>query len=208
MAMWFSSWIQHTVLPSNHDRKMVVVLKGVRWSITNWSLKLLIVFFLYKVTSLKGNQEPKLTMLASLILTYMSFHKVLYKTHYFSIFILVICFTILINAILQHLIHQWLKPRGKVIQNLELITNNLFLWFKNNHMKANAEKCHLLVTRDNDVTAKIEEFDVKNSREEKLFAVKIDTIFSFENHFPSLCKKTKPNLHAFPGIVICRFSKL
>ena len=39
-------------------------------------------------------------------------------------------------------------------------------------MKANAEKCHLLVTRDNDVTAKIEEFDVKNSREEKLFAVK------------------------------------
>ena len=68
-------------------------------------------------------------------------------------------------------------------------------------MKANAEKCHLLVTRDNDVTAKIEEFDVKNSREEKLFAVKIDTIFSFENHFPSLYKKAKPNLHAFPGIV-------
>ena len=28
-------------------------------------------------------------------------------------------------------------------------------------MKANADKCHLLVTRDTDVTAKIRELDVK-----------------------------------------------
>ena len=33
-------------------------------------------------------------------------------------------------------------------------------------MKAKANKCHLPVTRDTDVTAKIGEFDVKNSREE------------------------------------------
>ena len=57
-----------------------------------------------------------------------------------------------------------------VIQKLELTTNNLFEWFKNNHMKDNAEKCHLLVTRDTDVTAKIGEFDIKNSREEKLLS--------------------------------------
>ena len=36
----------------------------------------------------------------------------------------------------------------EVIQKLELTTNNLFEWFKNNHMKANADKCHLLVTRN------------------------------------------------------------
>ena len=65
-----------------------------------------------------------------------------------------------------------------VIQKLELTTNNLFEWFKNNHMKDNAQKCHLLVTRDTDVTAKIGEFDVKNSREEKLLGVKIDTKLS------------------------------
>ena len=56
-------------------------------------------------------------------------------------------------------------------------------------MKANAEKWHLLVTRDTDVTAKIGEFDVKNSREEKLIGVKIDGKLSFENHVSSLCKK-------------------
>ena len=49
----------------------------------------------------------------------------------------------------------------EVMQKLELTTNNLFKWFKNNHMKANADKCHLLVTRDTDVTAKIRELDVK-----------------------------------------------
>ena len=57
-----------------------------------------------------------------------------------------------------------------------------------NHMKANADKCHLLVTRDTDVTAKIGQLDVKNSREEKLLGVKIDSKLSFENHISSLCK--------------------
>ena len=56
-------------------------------------------------------------------------------------------------------------------------------------MKANADKCHLLVTRDTDVTAKIGKLDVKNSREEKLLGVKTDSKLSFENHISSLCKK-------------------
>ena len=33
---------------------------------------------------------------------------------------------------------------GEVIQKLELTTNNLFEWFKNNYMKANVGKCDLL----------------------------------------------------------------
>ena len=89
----------------------------------------------------------------------------------------------------------------EVIQKLELITNNLFEWFKNNHMKANADKCHLLVTRDTDVTAKIGKFDVKNSREEKLFGFKIDTKLSFKNYVSSLDKKASQKLHALARIV-------
>ena len=89
----------------------------------------------------------------------------------------------------------------EVIQKLELTTNNLFEWFKNNHMKANADKCHLLFTRDTDVTAKIGEFDVKNSSEEKLLRVKIDSKLSFENHISSLCKKASQKLYALPRVV-------
>ena len=68
-------------------------------------------------------------------------------------------------------------------------------------MKANADKCHLLVTRDTDVTAKIGEFDVKNDREEKLLGVKIDKKLSFENHVSSLCKKASQKLHALARVV-------
>ena len=49
----------------------------------------------------------------------------------------------------------------EVIQKLELTTNNLFEWFKNNHMKVNADKCHFLVTRDTNVTAKMENLTLK-----------------------------------------------
>ena len=62
--------------------------------------------------------------------------------------------------------------REEVRQKPQLITNNLFQWLKNNHMKANADKCHLLVTRDTDVTAKSGDFDVKNSREENFLMSK------------------------------------
>ena len=68
-------------------------------------------------------------------------------------------------------------------------------------MKANADKCHLLVIRDTDVTAKIGELDVKNGREEKRLGVKIDSKLSFENHISSLCKKASQKLHALAKVV-------
>ena len=89
----------------------------------------------------------------------------------------------------------------EVTKKLELITNNLFEWFKNNHMKANADQCHLLVTRDTDVTTKIGAFDVKNSREGKLLGLKIDSKFSFENQVSSLCKKASQKLHALARVI-------
>ena len=58
----------------------------------------------------------------------------------------------------------------EVMQKLELITNKLFKWF--NLFKANADMCHLLVTRDTNVTTKIGEFDVKNSSEETFLVSK------------------------------------
>ena len=66
-------------------------------------------------------------------------------------------------------------------------------------MKANADK--LLVARDRDVAVKVGEFDVKNSREEKLLGVKIDSKLSFENHVSSLCKKASQELHALARVV-------
>ena len=55
-----------------------------------------------------------------------------------------------------------------VISNLEKPTNSLLNWSRENHMKANGDKCHLLVSPDERCTAKIEDVSIKNSTEEKL----------------------------------------
>ena len=90
----------------------------------------------------------------------------------------------------------------KVIKKLEACTNNLFKWFHENHMKANTDKYHLLVTTTkNNVSANIREFAKNNSNGEKLLGIKIDTKLSFENHVSSLCKKASQKLHALARIV-------
>ena len=89
----------------------------------------------------------------------------------------------------------------EVIQKLELLLRTCSNSYKRNYMKANADKCHLLVTKDTDVTTKIGELYVKNSREEKLLSVKIDTKHSFKNHVSSLCKKASQKLHALARVV-------
>ena len=50
-----------------------------------------------------------------------------------------------------------------LINKLEESTNNLFQWFRNNHMKANADKYHLLVTGNYEVSANINEFEIESS---------------------------------------------
>ena len=67
-------------------------------------------------------------------------------------------------------------------------------------MKANANKCHLLVSSNESCTAKIEDFSIKNNTEEKLLGVKFDSNLSFENHVTSLCKKASQKLHALARI--------
>ena len=44
-----------------------------------------------------------------------------------------------------------------VISNLEKSTNSLLKWFTENHMKVNADKCHLLVSSNESCTTKIED---------------------------------------------------
>ena len=87
-----------------------------------------------------------------------------------------------------------------VTSNLENFTNSLLNWFRENHMKANADKCHLLVNFEESCTAKIEDFSIKNSTEEKLLGVKFDSNLSFEGHVTSLCKKASQKLHALARI--------
>ena len=57
-------------------------------------------------------------------------------------------------------------------------------------MKANANKCHPLVTGNYEVSANINEFEIGSSKKEKLLGISIGTRLSFEHHITSLCKKS------------------
>ena len=76
-----------------------------------------------------------------------------------------------------------------VINKLEESTNNLFQWFRNNYMKANADKCHLLVTGNYEVSVNINDFEIESSKKEKLLGISNDTRLSFEYHITSLFKQ-------------------
>ena len=69
-----------------------------------------------------------------------------------------------------------------VLEKLESSTHDLFRWYKENHMKANPDKCHLLVTTNALTSVIINCFQLTNSTEEKLQVIKFDSKLHFENH--------------------------
>ena len=85
---------------------------------------------------------------------------------------------------------------GGVNKSLEEASENLFKWFSDNLMKINTDKCHLLVTTNNTVKIKIGNFDITNSKSEKLLGVKFDHKLSFDDHISELYKKASRKIHA------------
>ena len=52
-----------------------------------------------------------------------------------------------------------------VLEKVESSTHDLFRWFKENHMKANPDKCHLLVTTNALTSVNRNGFQITNSTE-------------------------------------------
>ena len=87
-----------------------------------------------------------------------------------------------------------------VIKSLEEASEILFKWFNDNLMKINADKCHLLVSTNNTVKIKIGNFDITNSKSEKLLGVKFDHKLSFDDHISELCKKASRKINALSRV--------
>ena len=83
-----------------------------------------------------------------------------------------------------------------VINKLQAATNELFDWFEMNSMKANAEKCHLLVKSGDSASIKIEESTISAKDLQRLLGVDIDNKLSFEANVTNLCNKASQKLNA------------
>ena len=89
-----------------------------------------------------------------------------------------------------------LEDMDLIIEKLEVKANDIFQWFNENAMKANADKCHLLITTNEERNISIEGEKIQNSKSEKLLGVTIDNKLSFNGHAHKICDKASQKLNA------------
>ena len=92
-----------------------------------------------------------------------------------------------------------IPAKTSVISKIEITENKLIDWFQVNHMKINWEKCHLISSSKESITAKIGDSYIKSSKAETLLGITVDSSSHLSNQsiyssvmtcFPSLLKET------------------
>ena len=87
-----------------------------------------------------------------------------------------------------------------VIASLEQTSKDLFNWFKNNRLKSNADKCHVLVSTNKSIGVNIGNYTIDNSECQRLLGVKIDLNLNFSDHISDLCKKASRKISALARV--------
>ena len=91
-----------------------------------------------------------------------------------------------------------------VIQTLEEDSNKMYLWYRLNYLKPNADKYHLLLSsHDKKLSLSVNNETIHNSDEEKLLGVTLDNDFSCKTHITNICKKASKKLHALSRV--CKY---
>ena len=87
-----------------------------------------------------------------------------------------------------------------MITCLERTADDLFTRCNNNEMKANADKCHFLLSTNEKLKASISNYTIINIDKEKLLGVTIDNHLKCESHIKNLCSKASQKLYALSRI--------
>ena len=88
-----------------------------------------------------------------------------------------------------------------VLIKLESAAKTLLQWFKDNRMKANPGKFHLLINNSKkSFQIKIGNETASNSKYEKLLGIKVDHELNFNEHVSWLCKKASQKVNALSRI--------
>ena len=88
----------------------------------------------------------------------------------------------------------------RVLASLENVSNTLYRWFSDNLFKGNADKCHLLVNVKDEVSMKIDDFNIVNSKCEKPLGVKFDHKLTFNCHVSDVCKDASRKINALARV--------
>ena len=83
-----------------------------------------------------------------------------------------------------------------VLTDIEQGSDILLKWFKDNLLKANPEKYHLLVNTKEKRHLNTREIEISNNKCQKILGIKIDCKLMFDSHVKSVCKKASQKLNA------------
>ena len=83
---------------------------------------------------------------------------------------------------------------------LKKIAGLLFTWFNYNRMKGNEDKCHVILSSQDDVHVNVGTEQIENSKCQKLLGINIDSKLTFEDHINRICKKASAKLNAIDRI--------
>ena len=77
-----------------------------------------------------------------------------------------------------------------LIENIKNDDSILIAWFRDNYLKMNEDKCHLLITNQEEkrVSAIIGKETIENSNSVKLLGITIDNKLSVDTHVSTMCK--------------------
>ena len=89
---------------------------------------------------------------------------------------------------------------AEVLQNLTIITQKLFTWFANNHMKVNHDKCHLLLSIQDEANIQIANTTIKCSKSKKLLGIVLDNKLKFDKHVENICQKESKKLNGLARV--------
>ena len=88
-----------------------------------------------------------------------------------------------------------------VIRKLEDDSQILIQWYRNNYLKPNPDKWHLLLSDvDNDLNILISDKYIPNSSSQKILGVTFDNKLNFTTHITKLCKNAGQKIHALARI--------
>ena len=89
-----------------------------------------------------------------------------------------------------------------LFSSLEYDTVSAIIWFENNFMKLNEEKCHFLVAANTNehLWVKVGDAVIWESQKEKLLGVTIDRNLDFNNHLSNICKKASQKVSALARV--------
>ena len=88
-----------------------------------------------------------------------------------------------------------------IIPDSEQTSDILLKWFMDNYLKANTDKCHVLLSETSETQLTVQNVLITASYCEKLLGIKIDHKLSFEPHVESLCKKASQKLNLLVRMV-------